>query len=94
MNPFILAAWITCQSLDATTTAVALARPTLTEANPIMAGSRGIPLRVSINLSAVLLARRATRPQRHVIGVALATSGCSAGAWNLHQLGSEFRGRR
>jgi hypothetical protein len=87
MNPLILTAWLACQSLDGATTAIALARPGMAEANPIMRMGH-VPIRVSVNLGALLLYRKAHKanPGVRAIPYILAGSGCGVGAWNLAQL--------
>jgi len=86
MHGFILGAWFACQALDTGSTLAALQRPNVTEANPVMRGSRALPLRVGINLGVLLAYHRASKPQRALLGSALAVSGCVAGSWNLAQL--------
>ena len=81
MNALALAAWLACQSFDATTTTVALGRG-YAEGNVIM--SKGhIPIRISINIG-MLLAYRKTKAK--VIPITLAASGCAAGTWNTYQM--------
>src|SRR4051812_31372922 len=91
MNPFLLAAWFACQSLDATTTVVALRNPQLTEGNPIMRKA-GIPIRVSVNVLAFMAYRKAETRQKsagvRAIPYVLTATGCAAGVWNMKQIRS------
>ncbi len=83
MNPILLTAWLACQALDGTTTAIALHRygPGV-ESNPIMRKGH-IPIRIGVNLGGLLAYRRT---KARAIPVVLAISGCAAGGWNLRQL--------
>lgn len=88
MNPLILAAWFACQSLDASTTVIALRNPAITEANPIMRKA-GVPLRVSVNVLGFLAYRKAEARKLaavKAIPFVLAASGCAAGVWNIHTM--------
>lgn len=91
MNLFF-AAWIACQAADATTTAIALKHPRVSEANPIMRPA-GLTIRVSVNVGAFFVAKKGTERQQKVIASAFAASGCGAAAWNVSQLRS-LRGDR
>ena len=85
MTPFLFAAWIACQSFDAVTTAVALHRPGVVEANPLMRHG-GFAIRLSVNLGAAFVQRKTTGKTRFALPAAFAASGCLAGTYNLRQL--------
>lgn len=89
MYPWILAAWIGCQVFDQTSTAVNLRDPRIYEANPIMRGTRGYALKISVNIAAIVWQRqtfhgpRATAKARYVMPLIMAGAGCLAGAQNI-----------
>lgn len=89
MHPFLFGAWLACQALDVTTTAVALRNPRLHEGNPLARGGRGYALKVAVNLAGVALYRRQTAPVLKVaIPVIFASAGCGAGALNIRTMRS------
>lgn len=81
MNPFLLTAWIACQTFDVTTTRMALNRGGR-EMNPIM--RRGmVPLKLSVNLFGILVYRKT---HEKALPIAFSIGGCAAGSWNTYQL--------
>jgi hypothetical protein len=89
MHNLMLAAWLACQSMDATTTTIALHNG-LVEGNPVM--RRGpLYIRAGVNLSTILAYRHVNKSNQKVIGWSMAASGCLAGGWNLTQLAKEAR---
>lgn len=89
MNPWLLAAWIGCQSLDLGSTAWVTHQPGVRESNPFLQGPQGYTLKVSVNIGTFVAVRHAVRQQPHspvrwAAPTAMATLGCAAGAWNLH----------
>lgn len=90
MHPWLLAAWIGCQSFDMTSTAINLRHPQIHEANPIMRGPRGYVLKASVNVGAIVWQRAAFRTgpnarskARFVLPAIMAGAGCLAGAGNI-----------
>ena len=82
MNPFIIAAWLACQSLDAVTTEIAIKHYNGVEMNPFMQKAR-FPIRIGVNLLGILVYRKTKT--KVVPSVAIAT-GCAAGTWNILQM--------
>lgn len=80
MSPWLLAAWIACQSFDEGTTQYGL-RHGFREANPAMQHVR-TPIKISVNVAAFLLYRRT-----HVkaVPIAMIATGCTGGTWNTYQ---------
>lgn len=91
MHPLLLAAWIGCQALDLSSTAVALQNPRILEGNRIMRGSHLATVKISVNVGIFLAARKVARQHpdrkvRHALPVIMAASGCVPGALNLRTL--------
>lgn len=85
MNAWLLVAWLGCQTLDATTTAWGLQHG-FREVNPVLRGRAGLPIKISINVGALMLSRKLESRQRRMVAGTFAATGCAAGAWNLHQV--------
>ena len=89
MSGWLLISWLACQSFDVTSTAIALRDPRLHEANGIMRGPQMYPIKVSVNIGALIwqrkLAKRAGKA-RYVLPVAMAVSGCVAGSLNMRTM--------
>ena len=83
MNPLILTAWLACQTLDATTTQIALNRQGYSESNPIMKKGH-IPIRLSVNLAVIVMSKK-----KNLTASIFAVSGCVVGSWNVSQLKRE-----
>ncbi len=89
MNPLLLTAWLACQSLDLTTTAIALRNPNLTEGNTLLRGRQGIALKISVNLGAYLWSRKQdSKGVRYVVPATFAVAGCVPGVMNLRTMRS------
>lgn len=90
MNPWLLAAYLSAQALDGTTTVLALSRGGY-EANPLMpnhpAWSVGVKIGVSVGTVRLLRTHSRTHPTatRWIAIGAIATS-ATAGVWNVRQL--------
>jgi len=87
MNTLLLAAWISCQSLDIGTTIYALNNGNFKDVNPLMSSpGRVITLKVSINIGTGLLYHEIRKPgskKRMVIPIVMSTHGCISGIINL-----------
>lgn len=92
MNTLLLTSWIVCQSLDFGTTAVGLQRG-FYEGNPALRGPQLYALKVSVNVGLFVWHQKDLRhrkgPVSALVPIAMATSGCAAGAINLHTLRSQ-----
>jgi len=91
MSPWLLAAWIGCQALDSSTTAVALRDARLMEGNPLLRGPHFVTMKISVNVGALLWQRQIDKQRpasavRRVLPIVMAGSGCGAGALNLRTL--------
>lgn len=79
--PWLLTAWIACQSLDGGTTAYGF-RHGFREGNVVMQRAI-VPIKVSVNVGAILWYRHT---KRRALPVTYALAGCTGGSWNLYQL--------
>ena len=86
--PWLYAAWIACQALDTTSTALALHRGSFHEGNPFLpVDARAIvAVKVTVNLGAAAFQPHTTGRVRYVLPLTLAGTECAAGVWNLTQL--------
>lgn len=72
----LLIAWLGCQGADLTTTTIAM-RKGAVEQNVLVRGGRLYPLKISVNLSGVLLWRHGkTATQRNIVAGTFAVAGC------------------
>jgi len=83
MNLWLLAAWLSCQSLDTVTSWQALSHPTqYHEINPLTRSkSRLIGIKVTVNLGTFIFHEKVKR--NAIIPTALAIHGCAGGIWNV-----------
>ena len=87
-HALLLAGWIACQSLDMTTTGIALHRG-LVEANPIMGQkpARIYSIKVGVNIGAFIWRQKVIpKDKRWIADTGFAIAGCVPGVWNLTQI--------
>lgn len=92
MHPLLLAAWLGCQALDLSSTAVALQHPRIVEGNRLMRGPQLATLKVSVNVGMFLAARKLAKTHpggavRLGVPAIMAAAGCVPGALNLRTMG-------
>lgn len=93
MNGIMFGIWLGCQSLDLTSTNIALNNPNLAEGNPIMHNRMiGNGLKIGINISALIAYRKMSQKSeskiKYMAPIAMGVSGCFAGISNVRLIKS------